>query len=159
MTDPWQHAPPEWTYPDDTPTRVTIRELAARIHASKGPNAGGVLGQRVEGPVIVYWKGPPPDGLRRLAAQQPVPVSFEEAAYALDELMPIAKQFMDDHGDVLASTGPLKDYSGVSIWVWTDPGVDPEALVAALSAEVGVPVVCDRTMPRDAQPWGSRSGA
>lgn len=90
---------------------------------------------------MVYWKGPPPAGLQSLAAKQAVPMSIQSAAYSLAELLPIAKMLVTNHHDVLVSAGPSNDYSGISVHL------KPEALVAKvvaeLSAEAEVPVVCD----------------
>ncbi|MFI5733249.1 hypothetical protein ACIA49_24265 [Kribbella sp. NPDC051587] len=141
--DLWRHIPAQWTFPDDTPARVAAHQLADRILASKDPNAGGVRTIRDDQTVIVCWKGPPPDGLRRLAAQQPVPVAFETVPYGVDELMAIAEQLVTDHRAV-SSAGPAKNYSGVGVTLWSKTPIDPETVVAALSEEVGVPVYFER---------------
>ncbi|MFI5712964.1 hypothetical protein [Kribbella sp. NPDC051620] len=91
--------------------------------------------------LVVYWKGEVPAELRRLADEQPVPVTFAPAAFSLGELMPVARRLMTDHSAILESTGPAKDFSGVSAWLKDDA---PTAAVEALIADAGVPVVFDR---------------
>ncbi|WP_344146735.1 hypothetical protein [Kribbella yunnanensis] len=68
--------------------------------------------------------------------------------YPLDELMPIARQLVTDHHDVICSAGPSKDFSGVGVMLWSDPATDHEELTAALGEEVGVPVVFERYVER-----------
>jgi hypothetical protein len=51
---------------------------------------------------------------------------------------------MTDHMTILDSTGPAKDFSGVSVWLKADV---PAAAVEALKADAGVPVVFDRPYP------------
>ncbi|MEV6411445.1 hypothetical protein [Kribbella sp. NPDC051718] len=146
--------PDGWITPPPTPAQLASRVLMDWIRAHFGDTAGAVDGRRDREALVVYWKGEAPAELRRLADEQPVPVTFEQAAFSLGELMPIAKRLIGDHGAIVESTGPAKDFSGVSVWLKDDA---PTAAVEALIADAGVPVVFDRPASRGGGGTGSFS--
>lgn len=77
-------------YPDTgwppTAAEQAGRALADWIADHHDRSSGGVWVLKDRTTVAVYWKGAVPAGLRRLAARQPVPVTFKPAPYSLDEL-------------------------------------------------------------------------
>ncbi len=148
--DPWDTTPAE---------RSTLDALYDWFKAHPDPDAGSSRRSRDRRSVVVYWHGPPPTGLLELADQQLVPVTFESTRYRLDELMPVARQLVTDHHDVICSAGPSKDFSGIGVMLWSDPATNQEELVAALSQEVGVPVQLERYVDRGPTPWTSRPSA
>jgi hypothetical protein len=79
---------PAWITPPPTQSQTTASTLADWIRTQFGDSAGGVGVLRDRKTVVVYWKGPPPAALRRLADDQPAPVTFQPAAFSLGELMP-----------------------------------------------------------------------
>jgi hypothetical protein len=125
-----------------TPLDITADALSDWIAKNPDVNVGGVRILREMKTVAVYWKGTPPDELRSLAAALPMPVTFEASPYSLAELDPVAGQMLADHRDVVSSTGPGNDYSGVSVTLWSTAPVD--ATMAELNAKTSVPIIFDK---------------
>ncbi|HZX03204.1 hypothetical protein [Kribbella sp.] len=94
------------------------RALGNWIHDHRDdPGAGGVRVLKDRKTVLVYWKGTVPDGLRRLAARQAVPVAFESAAYSRAELTAAVIAAMHNNPGVVSAGGSEPDYSGISVVV------------------------------------------
>ncbi|WUJ67701.1 hypothetical protein OG809_21595 [Kribbella soli] len=121
-----------------TPASTAAHTVGDWISENPNANAGGVVILRDPEAVAVYWKGPPPPELQSLAAAQPMPVTFHAATYSLADLDPVARQVLADHRDVVSSTGPNHDYSGISVSLWSTAPV--EATMAKLNAESDVPI-------------------
>ncbi|TDW69468.1 hypothetical protein [Kribbella pratensis] len=121
-----------------TPRSIAADTLADWIEKSANVNACGLELLRDQDAVVVYWKGTPPAELRSLAAAQAVPVSFHASRYSLADLDPVARQVLADHSDVVSSTGPNRDYSGISVTLWSTAPM--EATMTKLNAESDVPV-------------------
>ncbi|GAA0942108.1 hypothetical protein GCM10009554_34320 [Kribbella koreensis] len=139
---PEEPLPDGWITPPPTPAQTSSRLLGEWIRAHFGDTAGCVRSHRDREDLMIYWKGEAPAELHRLAAEQPVPVTFEQAAFSLGELMPIARRLMTDHRAILESTGPTEDLSGVSVRLKDD--APAATAVEALIADAGVPVVIDK---------------
>ena len=120
-----------------TPASTAARTLRDWISENPNANAGGVAILRDREALVVYWKGTPPAELQSLAAAQAVPVSFHASRYSLADLDPVARQ-VADRSDVVSSTGPNRDYSGISVTLWSTAPV--EATMTELNAESDVPV-------------------
>jgi hypothetical protein len=112
--------------------------LSGWIAQSPNVNVGGVRLLRDRNAVVVYWKGTPPAELQSLAAAQRIPVIFHATTYSLADLDLVARQLMTDHGDTVSSTGPNRDYSGVSVTLWSTAPV--AATMTRLNAEATVPI-------------------
>lgn len=93
--------------PHETAAQAAASELAEWIRQNPDPeNEGGLKISRDDpGVVVVYWRGAPPKGLRRLAARQSVPVIFFQAAYSLQELIEATQELLDANPDLLSSGG------------------------------------------------------
>ncbi|MFI5695554.1 hypothetical protein ACIA58_27130 [Kribbella sp. NPDC051586] len=122
-----------------TPPSTAAQNLSEWIVENPNVNSGGVVILRDREAVAVYWKGTPPAELQSLAAAQAVPVIFHASRYSLADLDPVARQVLADHRDVVSSTGPNRDYSGVSVTLWSTAPV--EATMADLNAESDVPIL------------------
>lgn len=92
--------------------------------------------------VTVYWKGASPAALRDLAEALPVPVAFHAAPYSLSELDPIARQVLADNRELVSSAGPSKDYSGISVTLWSRAPI--AVAMAELNANTTVPIMFDK---------------
>ncbi|WP_432889713.1 hypothetical protein ACQPYH_11030 [Kribbella sp. CA-245084] len=121
-----------------TPTSTAARSLRDWIAENPNANVGGVAILRDREAVAVYWKGTPPAELQSLAAAQPVPVIFHATRYSLADLDPVARQVLADHRDVVSSTGPNHDYSGISVSLWSTAPVD--TTMTNLNAESDIPI-------------------
>jgi hypothetical protein len=114
------------------------RALSAWIADHPGdPAAGGVRILKDHNTVLVYWKGTVPPGLQSLAARQPVPVTFQPAAYSSAELAAAVHAVMVNNPDV-ASAGFLSDYSGIKV---TLSSKAPPNALAAVKASSTIPIV------------------
>lgn len=127
----------------DTEPLPTAAETAGRTLGNwiadhrDDPGAGGVRVLKDRKTVLVYWKGAVPAGLRRLAASQAVPVTFQPAAYSRAELTAAVLAVMDNNPDVSAA-GSEPDYSGISVVVSSKAPANAFAQVKATSS---VPIV------------------
>lgn len=114
------------------------RTLSAWIADHPGdPAAGGVRILKDHNTILVYWKGTVPPGLQSLADRQPVPVTFQAAAYSSAELAAAVHAVMVNNPDV-ASAGFLSDYSGIQV---TLSFKAPPNALAAVEASSSVPIV------------------
>jgi hypothetical protein len=131
----------DYTMPPPTPSEEAGDVLAGWIYDHPDANKCGVAILRERPGVVVYWKGTPPVGLQRLAAEQPVPVTFRQADYSLEELDPIARSVVADNPGVVSSAGPIRDYSGVGVTLWSKA---PPTAMAMLRAKYPVPIRFER---------------
>jgi len=125
-----------------TPLDITADALSAWIAKNPNANVGGVRIFRDTKTVAAYWKGTPPAGLRSLADAQPMPVTFYASPYSLAELDPMARQVLAGNRHLVSSTGPSKDYSGITVTLWSTAPI--KATMAELNAKAAVPVVFDK---------------
>jgi hypothetical protein len=100
-------------------------------------SAGGVRILKDHCTVYVYWKEAVPAGLQSLAARQPIPITFQPAAYSAAELAAAVHAVMVDNPG-LSSAGFLSDYSGIQVTLSSK--APPDALTAA-KASCSVPMV------------------
>jgi hypothetical protein len=121
-----------------TPELTTLRALGDWIAKNPNPNAGGANIADDRKSVMVYWKGTAPPGLLALAASQPVPVTFQAAAYSSDELAATAKALVTDNPGVVTSAAESPDFSGVVVWLSSNA---PPTALADLKARSAVPLV------------------
>ncbi|MFI7066350.1 hypothetical protein ACIBL3_35510 [Kribbella sp. NPDC050124] len=130
----------QYLMPPTTPAQEAAQVLVGWMQRNPDPeNEGGLKVSRDDpGVVIVYWRGAPPTGLRELAAQQPVPVIFFQAAYSQQELISAVRTLMDDNPDLISSGGPSPDCTGVGVTLWTTA---PASALEKLQAASGVPIV------------------
>ncbi|MER7244639.1 hypothetical protein [Kribbella sp. NPDC000426] len=126
-----------------TPSELTADALSDWIAKNPDPDVGGVRILPDLKTVMVYWKGAPPAGLRNLAVTLPMPVTFQASPYSLADLDPIARKVLADNRDVVSSTGPSHDYSGVSVTLWSTAPLN--ATIARLNKEASVPIIFDKT--------------
>jgi hypothetical protein len=94
--------------------------------------SGGVRVLKDRKTVLVYWKGSVPAALQALAASQPVPITFQQAAYSRAELTAAVKAAMKSP-DVSAA-GSEPDYSGISVVVSAKAPANAFAQVKAASS-------------------------
>jgi len=76
---------------------------------------GGVSVNDAGTSVTVYWKGAVPAAFDAVAAAQPTPVTFKAAKFSLAQLDREASRMADANQDLVASVGPLPDYSGTGV--------------------------------------------
>lgn len=115
-----------------------VRVLSGWIAGhSDESGAGGVRILRDLSTVWVYWKGAVPADLRSLAARQPIPITFQAAAYSSAELAAAVHAVMGDNPG-LSSAGFLSDYSGIQV---TLSSKAPPNTLAKAEASCSVPIV------------------
>jgi hypothetical protein len=144
------------------PVDTAASELMRWLDANRSPGLGGVSVNEDGGSVTVYWKGAVPAALRKLAAGQVAPVTFKAAEFSAAELDREAARVADANPNLVASVGPLGDYSGLGVELdAAAKGATKADLRTGLTAAVPVTVTGTaqlRIATRDADSapfWGS----
>ena len=117
------------------------RALADWIAEHPGePGEGGVRILKDRTTVLVYWKGAVPAGLKSLAADQPVPVTFKPAPYSRAELNAAMDAVIANNPPgIITVAGSEPDYSGISIALSSKAPANAFDQVKAKTA-TGIPI-------------------
>jgi hypothetical protein len=126
--------------PQEMAAQKAGRALADWTAEHHDRSSGGVWVLKDRTTVVVYWKGTVPAGLRRLAARQPVPVTFRPAPYSLDELNAAIDAVIANNPGIVSAIGSEPDRSAISVALFSTAPPDAFALLKA-RAGTSIPIV------------------
>jgi hypothetical protein len=130
--DPVEGPIPEGAVP--SPAEITASELMSWLDTHPDASAGGVSVDASGQTVTVAWKGTVPQAVRDLAASQPAPVEFVNAAFSAAELTAEAERIANAYPQLVAGVGPRDDYSGLTVELIPSAGSTAQATAQIVSS-------------------------
>jgi hypothetical protein len=124
-------------FPPPTPAGITADRLLQWIRDHADLDIATIALTKDRMTVEVIWKGTPPAELQRLAAAQPVPVTFHTATYIASELLPVSYALVNNNQGVVSSAGENRHRTGITVNLYPNVPID---VLSTLQTQTDVPI-------------------